>query len=152
MRHSHALIWFVGLAALSLAAVSCVGVSEEKLPESGATLEGTIKYQGQTVEFAMILVNTPSGSATGTVGENGKYTVANVPLGSVKIGVNTSAARGEFQSKVMSQNAAAADPSKSTAVRQPKFVDVPEKYFDPETSGLTTTIQKGTNTFDITIP
>jgi hypothetical protein len=33
----------------------------------------------------------------------------------------------------------------------PKFLTVPTKYFDPATSGLKTTINKGINTYDIVI-
>jgi hypothetical protein len=52
----------------------------------------------------------------------------------------------------MSSNASAADPGKSQKIAQPKFVDVPANFFDPETSGLTRTIEKGTNTYDIKLP
>jgi hypothetical protein len=34
----------------------------------------------------------------------------------------------------------------------PKLIDVPGKYFDPTTSGITTTVNKGDNTFNIVIP
>jgi hypothetical protein len=33
-----------------------------------------------------------------------------------------------------------------------KIVKVPEKYFDPEKSGIKTTVNKGNNTYDIVIP
>jgi hypothetical protein len=82
---------------------------------------------------------------TGRIEEDGKYRVANVPLGEVKIGVNTMAAQGEYQSKSRS---AALDKSKPA----PKFINVPAKYFDPDSSGLRTTISKGTNTYNIEIP
>jgi hypothetical protein len=32
-----------------------------------------------------------------------------------------------------------------------KFIDVPEDYANPETSGIKTTINKGANTYDIVI-
>jgi hypothetical protein len=137
------------VAALALAAASCLGPKETRLPDSGATLQGTVTYNGQKLEFAMIQVTTASGFASGQIGEDGKYEVKNAPLGDVKIGVNTSAARGQYQSKIMAQNQAAADPSKSKRISAPRFVDVPEKYFDPETSGITTKVEKGVNTFDI---
>jgi hypothetical protein len=138
------------MAALLI--VSCSGSRERKLPESGATLEGTVTYNGQALEFAMILVQGPDGAATAYIGDDGKYKVENVPLGPVKIGVNTSAARGQFQSKMMSGNKEAADPGKSKRLSAPRFVDVPPKFFEPETSGLTRTIEKGVNTYDIVLP
>jgi hypothetical protein len=70
--------------------------------------------------------------------------MTNVPLGEVAIGVNPGAARGEFMSKVMAE-------SKGKAKGTPRFVDVPAKYHEPETSGLKTTINKGANTFNIVI-
>jgi hypothetical protein len=134
-----------GLAALALAATSCGKfVREERLPETGATLEGTVKYGDENVEFAMIQVLAANGSATGRVGPDGRYKVENAPVGEVKVGVNTMAARGDFQSKVM-----AAGASKGPA---PKFVEVPAKYADPEASGLATTVKSGSNTYDIVIP
>jgi hypothetical protein len=151
MSFARSRLPLVSVAVLGLLGISCLGVKEIRLPETGATLEGTVTHNGQKVEYATILVTTQSGSATGRIGEDGKYVVNNVPLGEVKVGVNTAAARGDFQSKIMSQNAAAADPSKSKRISAPKFVDVPAKYFDPEKSGITTTVAKGTNTFDIVL-
>src|SRR5213080_559664 len=89
---------FVLLAFPVLLTASCEG-GRVKLPETGATLEGTVSYRGEKLEFALIIVQTANGSATGKIGEDGRYKVENVPLGEVMIGVNTSAARGDFQSK-----------------------------------------------------
>ena len=96
--------WAAGaFAALALATASCGKFTrEERLPDSGATLEGTVQFGGEPVQFAMILVQTQNGSATGRIGDDGRYRVENVPLGDVKVGVNTAAAQGEFQSKMMS--------------------------------------------------
>ena len=153
MCRSIRLLMSIALTAVAVSVASCSSKPKaEKLPETGATLEGTVTYNGTQLEFAMILVQGPNGAATGNIGDDGRYKVENVPLGPVKIGVNTSAARGQYQSKLMSNNAAAADPEKSKKIAQPKFVDVKPTYFDPETSGLTRTIEKGANTFDITLP
>jgi hypothetical protein len=155
VRSAPAARWsVVALAAVALATTSCGKfVREERLPESGATLEGTVKFGGEPVQFAMILVQTGNGSATGKVGDDGRYRVENVPLGEVKIGVNTRAAMGEYQSKVMSAGAykgpEAVGKGKVTGI---KFTAVPDKYHNPDSSGLTTTVSKGTNTFDIVIP
>lgn len=126
------------------------GVSETTLAESGATLTGTITYKDEPIEFAMVIVQGENNVATtGKVRDDGKYLVENVPLGPVKVAVNTQAAMGDFTSKNMQQNSSALDPKKSGKISAPKFQDVPKKYFVVETSGLTTTIQKGENTFDI---
>ena len=142
----------VTVAFSALLIMSCGAGQGDRLPDTGATLEGTVTFGTEKLEFAMILVTSSSGTSQGKVNENGKYKLDSVPIGEVKIGVNTSAARGDFQTKIMQQNSAAADPNKSKRIEGPKFVDVPEKFFNPETSGLTTTIAKGPNTFDIKIP
>jgi hypothetical protein len=131
----------VGLAVL---AASC-GERGERLPETGASLEGTITYGDVKVPFATLTVMGQTGMATGRVLEDGRYRVANAPLGEVNIGVNTTAAKGEYVGKVMAE-------SKGKGRSPSKFVDVPTKYHDHETSGLKTTIQKGVNTHDIVIP
>ena len=131
--------------------VAACGVRESKLAESGATLTGAITFQGNPIEFAQVTVLSADGksSMTGKVLDNGKYKVENAPLGEVKIAVNTMAARGDFESKTRSQNAAAMDPNASKKISAPKFTDVPTKYYDAANSGIKTTVKEGENTFDI---
>jgi len=142
------MIHRLGLAVVLVPALvlGCQG-GARRLPETGATLEGTVSYGGEKLQFAMVLVQSAdkSSSATGKIGEDGRYRVENVPLGEVRVGVNTSAARGDFQSKMMAA-------SQGKAKGQLRFLDVPAKYFDPERSGLTTTVSKGVTTYDIPIP
>jgi hypothetical protein len=86
-----------------------------------------------------------NGMATGYVQEDGRYTLTNVPLGEVNIGINTTAAKGQYVGKVMAE-------SKGKGKSPSKFVDVPAKYQEPENSGFKTTVKKGVNTYDIVIP
>jgi hypothetical protein len=132
------------VAGFAVLAASC-GERGERLPETGASLEGTITYGGTSVPFATVTVMGQNGMATGNVREDGRYKIANVPLGEVNIGVNTMAAKGQHISKVMAE-------SKGKGRSPSKFVDVPAKYHDQETSGLKTTIKKGVNIYDIVIP
>jgi len=131
--------------------ISACGLSESELAESGATLTGAITHNGAPIEFAMVIVQSKDGSksAIGKINDDGKYVVENCPIGEVLVGVNTDAGRGEFTSKMMQQNKTALDPKSSKRISTPKFVELPKKYFDPNTSGLSTTIQAGTNTYDI---
>lgn len=149
MRFVHSRLRLVSFAVLALIGISCQGVRE--LPESGATLEGTVTHDGRKLQFALIVVTSPGGSATGRIGEDGKFVLSNVPLGEVKIGVNTAAAEGDYRTQLMGQNQAAFDPAKPKRISAPKFHNVPAKFFDPETSGITTTIVKGTNSLDIVL-
>lgn len=148
----HRTVSRVALACAALALGSCGNPRESRLPETGATLEGTIKFGSEQLQFAQIQVLGGNEMATGRIDEDGRYKVENCPLGAVKIGVNTSAARGEFQSKAM-QGGLYKGPDKQGKGSVPlRFVDVPAKYADPNASGLTTTVNPGTNTFDIVIP
>jgi len=141
------------LTGLALVASSCRYAREEKLPESGATLEGIIKYGDEEVHYAMIQVMGADQVATGTVGEDGRYRVDNAPIGEVRIGVNTDAGRGQFQSKMMAGGLYQGPDAKGKGkVIGLKFVAVPVKYSNPDTSGIKTTINKGQNTYDIDIP
>lgn len=144
-RSSQAFI-ALSLALAAAAGVSCSRQKAEQLPESGATLEGTITYGKEDVRFALIVVQAGNNSATGKVGEDGRYKVENVPLGQVKIGVNTEAGRGDYTSQAMARSQGGG------GAPLPKFVSVPAPYDDAETSGITTTVNKGANTYDIAIP
>jgi hypothetical protein len=124
------------------------------LPETGATLEGTIKFEGETVHYALVVVTDgKSFTSNGRVLADGTYKVENVPLGEVMIAVNTDAGTGDFQTAVMSGGRFKGPEvkGKGEAKGVQKFVKVPKKYFDPVQSGIKTTIQKGTNTFNIDI-
>lgn len=143
-------------AGLALAAglAGCgYGVREQRLPETGATLEGTVKYGSESVHFAEIRVVSETASATGSIGQDGRYKVENCPTGAVKVAVNTDAARGEHTSLTMSR--AYKGPKGEGAAGgglPPKFVSVPARYADAETSGLKTTVNPGANTYDIALP
>ncbi len=140
---------FRRLAVLTAAAgclilASCGG-RYESIPETGATLEGTVTYGKEPLQAALIIVAGANGSAQGNIGEDGRYKVENVPLGEVSIAVNTAAAKGEAIGKAMAQ-------SQGKAKAAPKIIDVPAKYANPKSSGIKTTINKGKNTYDIVIP
>ena len=139
-----ALLAAAGLC-LSVAACSNSGHIEARRPETGASLEGTVKYGKDTVLAALVIVQGPNGSATGFVGEDGRYKIQNAPLGEVNVAVNTDAGKGKMMSQMMSQ-------SQGKAKGAPRIVGVPKKYFDPAKSGIKTTVNKGENTFDIVLP
>jgi hypothetical protein len=139
------------MTGLALVLLTACG-REYRLPESGATLEGKITYNGDELQFASIFVMGEGRLATGRINEDGRYTVENCPLGDVQVGVNTQASFGEFTSKSMAAGAYQGPEAKGRGkVKNLKFVNVPEKYFDPASSGLSTSVAVGTNTYDITL-
>ncbi len=120
---------------------------EERMILSDATLQGKITYKGKPVPHALVIVSNENSSASGAADADGNYFVQHVPVGSVQIGVNTEAGRGMMMSAVMAASQGGGASSK------PTFVDLPQKYFNPTTSGLTATVEnkKGENTFDIEV-
>ncbi len=147
MRSAFRRLRLLTVSALCLFSLSCAGARYEPLPETGATLEGTVSYGKERVAAALIVVAGETASAQGMVGEDGRYKLTNVPLGEVTIAVNTAAAKGMMMGKAITPSQ---DRKGKAAV--PKIVDVPAKYFDPSKSGIRTTVRKGDNTFDIVVP
>ena len=123
----------------------CARVKEIRLPESGADLKGTVTFNGEKVMAALIIVRSATGSAEGSIGEDGSFNVKNAPLGEVSIGVNTDAGKGELRGKMMARA------QTKQPLPMPKIIDLPPKYFDPNTSGIHTTVNKGSNTYDVVI-
>ena len=143
-----------GLAFVGMTFLICsCGEKGATVPQTGATLEGTVKYGDEQVQFALIIATVQGSSATGKIDDEGRYHIDNVPLGEVSIAVNTDAGRGEYMSKSMAAGAYKGPQGGSKAAKvNVKFVEVPKKYHDPSTTTLKTTVNKGTNTYDIKIP
>jgi len=144
---------FLALAAAAALALASCGERGERYTETGATLEGTVKYGTEDLQFALVIVvgDGDKASATGKIGEDGRYKVENCPLGEVKVAVNTEAGYGDYKSAVMSgtyQGPEAKTAKKATL----KFIEVPKKYHEPDTTTFRTNVVKGSNTFDIVIP
>ncbi|HEY2787407.1 MAG TPA: hypothetical protein VGJ05_20795 [Fimbriiglobus sp.] len=133
---------FVGMSGL----ISSCGPSGETPPQTGATLEGTVTYGNEPIQFALVIATGQAGAAaTGKIDDEGRYHLDNVPLGEVKIAVNTKAGQGDYMTKIMG----GATNKKKTNW---KYTQVPDKFQDPGTTTLTTTINKGPNTYEIKIP
>jgi hypothetical protein len=146
MPRSNQCLATLAVAACGLALVGGCGPSGDRLPETGATLEGTVTYGREPVLVAMIIIQGEGGASTAFVDDGGRYKAENVPLGKVQIAINTAAGKGQMTGKVMAQSQGKGGKS------APKMIDVPARFADPSTSGITTTIKKGENNFDVVIP
>jgi hypothetical protein len=147
MRGIIACALFPAIAAFNLLCTSCEGGGRyQRLPESGATLEGTVKYGTDKVQVALIIVKGTESAAQGWVNDDGTYRIENVPLGEVTIAVNVEAGKGPLKGRAMAQSRGAQQGP------LPRVIDVPAKYANPDTSDIKTTIEKGDNTFAIVIP
>ena len=145
---------FQGLGAAALLFLSATllywsltRTEEIPLILSKASLKGKVTFKGKAVPHALVIVSGDDSSSVGMADAQGNYFVEYAPAGSVKIGVNTAAGRGMMTGALMS---AAVSGDKKAA---PEFVDLPEKFFAPQTSGITAQLanQEGLNEFDIDI-
>jgi hypothetical protein len=139
MRRMLQYLAFLSCAGLVLFPVGC-NFGPGRIPETGATLEGTVKYGDEPVLVAMVGAAGSNSGAQGYIEDDGRYRIQNVPLGEVTLSVDVDAAKGELTGKIMAKQ------------KVPKVVNVPAKYADPRTSGIKTTINPGENHYDIVIP
>lgn len=141
------------LPGILIICVMGCGQRAYEIPDSGATLEGSVTYDGKPVPMALIVVRSETATADARIVEPGKYKVPSVPIGKVKIAVDTDAMRGELMSRSMAQAyKGPGGQSSAEAGKKVSFIAVPGKFADPDSSGITFEIKKGANTFDIVIP
>jgi hypothetical protein len=105
-----------------------------------------VTYGSQPIKVALIIAQGGDRGATAFVGDDGRYKLTNVALGEVNIAVNTAAGKGNLISRSMARAKG------KDQAPLPAAIDIPQKYFDPTTSGIKTKINPGPNTFDIVIP
>jgi hypothetical protein len=124
---------------------------------SQGTISGQITYQGKPVPEGTVVMVPAEGQAVTGIIKDGHYEVKGIVKGMVKIAVQTteSAAvnrsvqripKGMGPPKELGLDPAIYDPS---AQRQVKSMRIPEKYRDPEQSGLTYTVKGGKQEFNI---
>jgi len=125
----------VGLAVLVVATAGCGGGKKK------VTVTGTVTYKGQKLTGGMVkFVGTKGESpAAAMIQKDGTYTMTDVDPGEMKVGFT-----------VTPQSAGRPGEKKGSA---PKFTpdDLPEKYRDPEQSGLRYTITPETHQLDVKI-
>jgi hypothetical protein len=133
--------------AVSAALIGC----GDSGPDKGE-VTGKVTYNGSALEGAIVTFHPAEGAlATGTTDASGQYTLEAV-VGDHKVAVKKSTGSdlggdtategpGDME-KMYLQAKDQAEEAKSA---------IPEKYGDPEQSGLTTTVSSGSNTYDITL-
>jgi hypothetical protein len=129
----------IGFAALMVAAAGC-GPSQ-------ATVSGKVTLHGKPVTAGTVLfVGYNNQIATGKLDEEGHYVAPRVPMGSLKVAVQT--LRPE-QLQAMANQSKDAQPLPK---RLANLVPVPQKYTDPETSGLTCQVNQSQQEHNIDLP
>ncbi|MBA2225654.1 MAG: hypothetical protein N3E46_00880 [Gemmataceae bacterium] len=122
--------FLLAAASCALSLTGCGGGSSS----AGVSVTGKVLLGDKPVEAGLITFVTDDGrSASAQLGPGGEFTLPNAPTGKVYIGVNTQMLRGQQQLHLQQ--------SKGKEVLQ--FVDVPPRYADPKSSGLTEVIEAG---------
>ena len=136
--------------------------------KSTATVSGTVKFQGELLPSGTVLIYGADGQPVkGTISEDGKYMVADAPVGAVKIAVQVqdpssmpgggaAGAGGPAEGgQDMSKGVPGADEHAKKGMdrampgNERRVLPIPARYSSPETSGLSTTLKKGKQNFPI---
>lgn len=121
---------------------------------STGTISGTVSYEGAPLKGGHVIFLVGGKSFNADIGEDGGYSVSNVPAGEAKISVDTmSLARvGQIKFKNTPPEGAKAPPGYKMADPEEasrRYVAIPKKFADPEQSGLKLTIKGGKQTYEI---
>jgi hypothetical protein len=133
------------LVTLSLVLLLLAGCASK---QSGGSLTGTITYNGQPVNGALLRFD-PTGGTTGNavdipVDQEGKFVTTNVPPGDYRIMVTgVSGSEGVPSTKGMDPAKAAEMEAKFEKMRQKPTIPFPQKYANLATSDLTCKITPG---------
>lgn len=127
------------LTVVVLAAAGCA--------PSRATLSGKVTMRGKPITAGtVVFVGANNQIATGKLDEEGRYVAQRVPMGSLKVAVQTLRPK-QLQTMAEQSKGASGLPN-----RLKNLVPVPQKYADPETSGLTCEVNQSQLEHDIDLP
>jgi hypothetical protein len=126
-----------------------------------ATVKGMVTFAGKNLTTGSVMFHGQhnlTGSAT--IDKNGNYICNDAPLGDVTITVSVPKVPDGGIGRIMppgmkDKSTKSVDPSgsgKSISIMgdmPSNVVPIPEKYADVKTSGLTYTVKRGENTYDI---
>ncbi|QJW94935.1 hypothetical protein [Frigoriglobus tundricola] len=126
-----------------------------------ATVEGKVTLDGQPVSAGRVVFRSADGknTAIAKIAPDGSYRVLDVPCDTMKVSVNPldkleriKLQREANGAKGKGARAPEARAQSGAAEAIESSVKIPEKYQDPDASGLTFTVKSGTNTYNIEIP
>ena len=106
------------------------------------TVHGTVSYKGQRLPSGILKFVGPEGAySAASIQPDGTFIITDVVPGEVKVGV---------EEAPMGSGSSSSSDERTSAPKTPPF-SLPEKYRDPQTSGLTYTITPRTTELDIEI-
>jgi hypothetical protein len=127
---------------LGLVAIAAVAVAGCSRGVKKVTVHGTVSYKGQTLQSGILQFAGPEGAySAAAIQSDGTYIITDVVPGEVKVAV-VEAPQGS--------GGPSADEKKSSGPKRPP-VSLPDKYRDPEKSGLKYNITPDTKELPIEI-
>ena len=143
----------VSTTASLVAALAIVGCG----PATGK-LSGKVTYGDKIVKGGMVtFVVEGKGTVSGSISEEGTYSVTDVPAGQAKVCVDTSTMNPAAFKPVMKYSApkdqkppdglSSSGPDRTELER--RYVKIPDRYASMDKSGLSTTVTGGAQTYDI---
>ena len=140
------LIPLVSLGIVMLGSIFLVGCGN-----SGATIEGKVRYKGAPLTTGSVTFNSDGVIRTASIDKDGTYRIQDCPPGEVKIAIAVHVV------KVPTTPPAGAAPPKVNMPGKPGTpeqnavapVQIDAKYQNANTSGLTYPVQAGTQSYDI---
>src|SRR5690348_11211775 len=111
------------------------------------TIHGTVTYKGAPVSVGAIYFHGPNDRmAMGPIAEDGTFTATDVPLGEVRVSLQVRDPGAYAQQMKDPLNRPAPNPKGGA---RPGVTSVPEKYADPNTSGLKYSINAPTQELEV---
>jgi hypothetical protein len=115
-----------------------------------APVSGKVTYKGKALPGGTVTFIHPDGRVGyGTIHEDGTYSISAAPGGNVKCIVQTTKPIVPPPQKLAARLSGGAAKPGATVYPAGPYVPIPEKYGDPQTSGLSYTIDRASNTIDI---
>lgn len=145
----------LGLLALTALAVALAGCETKNPHVTGADVTGTVTHKGAPLPGGTIrlaLAADESKSGTGEIKGDGTFSVANAPVGEVKVVVDTSSAKMDpraFMGKVPADVKAKAEAELGPPK---KFTKLEPKYSSFKDTPLRLTIGDGKQTHAVEVP
>jgi hypothetical protein len=143
-----------GLALLlSLAALAASGCGKKN-----STVTGKVTYKGVPLKGGIVSFLPPRGEGAAIaadIGQDGTYTAENVPTGEMRVTVDTAYLkppadfRGGPPNYKPPEGAGGGYKPPDLSNTGERYTKIPDKYSDPDASGLTLTVKGGAQTFPI---
>lgn len=141
-RRLWAALWFFPFA---LIIAGCGG-------SSVGTVSGTVSYKKQLLKGGNVSIIPKAGEPrSSSIAEDGSYKISKVPIGPAKITVETKSLRPVSQKSLPGPYARAPKDVLPQGVQgdAKRYVAIPDKYADPEGSGLSLEVKRGDQTHNI---